>query len=84
MIASNFHYLNGQFVPMPCPAEYNFFFTHDLLQTSLGVVNFDLEYVKNGLQYLLSLTGPDNVLPHAYYWKDGKYVTEYCNSSNSR
>lgn len=82
MIASNKHYLKGEFPPMPCPAEYNFFFTHDLLQTSMGVVNFDPGYVKDGFRYLISLTGTDNILPHAYYWKDGKYVTEFCNAGN--
>ncbi len=82
IIASNIHYLHGQFVPMPCPAEYNFFFTHDLLLTSLGVVNFDLEYVKNGLSFLAELTKEDAILPHAYYWKDGQYITEFCGSDN--
>lgn len=82
LIATNIHYINGEFVPMPCPAEYNFFFTHDLLLTSLGVVYFDMEYARKGLMYIKSLTNKDNVLPHAYYWKDNQYVTEFCNSSN--
>jgi hypothetical protein len=82
VIASNMHYLDGQFVPMPCPAEYNFFFTHDALLTDLGAVNFDLHRVKNDLLYLKSLTQRDSILPHAYYWKDSKFVTEYCDSDN--
>ncbi|MEJ2535743.1 MAG: hypothetical protein P8048_01570, partial [Calditrichia bacterium] len=40
VLASNIHYLNNKFVPMPCPAEYNFFFTHDALLTNLGAVYF--------------------------------------------
>jgi hypothetical protein len=82
VLASNIHYINGSYVPMPCPAEYNFFFTHDLLLTSLGAVYYDLEYVKQGLRFLHSLTKEDSVLAHAYYWKDGQFVTEYCGSDN--
>ena len=47
LIAANAHYLNGRIVPMPCPAEYNFFFTHDLLLTNLGAVNFDAARTKS-------------------------------------
>jgi len=82
VMMANRHYLNGRFVPMPCPAEYNFFFTHDALLTDLGAVHFDPSRVKNDLLYLLSLTGPDSILPHAYYWKDDGYKTEYCGSDN--
>ncbi len=82
VIASNTHYINGHYLPMPCPAEYNFFFTHDLFLSSLGVVYYDTDYVKEGLLFLQSLSKPDHVLPHAYYWKDGRYVTEYCTSDN--
>jgi len=82
VMESNIHYLNNQYVPMPCPAEYNFFFTHDALLTDLGAVNFDLQRVKKDLLYLKSLTLTDSVLPHAYYWKDSRYVTEYCGSDN--
>ena len=82
VMAANRHYLNGHFVPMPCPAEYNFFFTHDALLTDLGAVNFDPTRVKNDLLYLLSLTGSDSILPHAYYWKDDGYKTEYCGNDN--
>jgi hypothetical protein len=82
VLASNQHYINGHFMPMPCPAEYNFFFTHDLLLTDLGAMNFDLDYVKHGFQFLLSLTKEDSILAHAYYWKDTRFFTEYCNSDN--
>jgi hypothetical protein len=82
VLESNIHYLNGQYVPMPCPAEYNFFFTHDVLLTDLGAAQFDLERVKRDLLYLKSLTKEDSVLPHAYYWRDEGYVTEYCGSDN--
>jgi glycogen debranching enzyme len=82
VLGSNIHYLDGKFVPMPCPAEYNFFFTHDALLTNLGAVYFDLERVKKDLLYLKSLTQPDSILPHAYYWKDDRFMTEYCGSDN--
>lgn len=82
VLGSNIHYLDGKFVPMPCPAEYNFFFTHDALLTNLGAVYFDLVKVKNDLIYLKSLTQPDSILPHAYYWKNNRYMTEYCGSDN--
>lgn len=82
MLATNRHFLNGKIVPMPCPAEYNFFFTHDMLLTDLGAVIFDTERVKNDLMYLRSLVQADAVLPHAYYWRDGQYHTEFCASDN--
>ena len=81
LIAANAHYLNGRIVPMPCPAEYNFFFTHDLLLTNLGAVNFDLPRVKENLLYLVSLA-KDSVIPHAYYWRDDGFKTEYCEPEN--
>ncbi|MCX6142413.1 MAG: hypothetical protein NTZ35_04265 [Ignavibacteriales bacterium] len=81
LIAANAHYLRGRVVPMPCPAEYNFFFTHDLLLTNLGAVNFDLPRVKENLLYLISLA-KDSVIPHAYYWRDDGFKTEYCEPEN--
>jgi hypothetical protein len=82
VLASNRHYLDGEFVPMPCPAEYNFFFTHDVLLADLGAVFFDCERIRTDLLFLKKLSRPDSVLPHAYYWKDGKYVTEFCGPDN--
>lgn len=81
ILAANAHYLNGTIVPMPCPAEYNFYFTHDLLMTNLGAVNFDLERVKKNLRYVVSLA-KDSIIPHAYYWRDKEFQTELCFPSN--
>ncbi|HEV8538974.1 MAG TPA: hypothetical protein VGR15_08665, partial [Bacteroidota bacterium] len=81
ILAANAHYLDGKIVPMPCPAEYNFFFTHDLLMTDLAVVNFDLERVKSDLLYVASHSR-DSVIPHAYYWRDDGFKTEYCTPDN--
>ncbi len=81
LIASNAHYIDGQVVPMPCPAEYNFFFTHDVLLTDLGAVNFDLQRVKKDLAYVMSLA-KENVIPHAYYWRDDGFKTEFCAADN--
>jgi hypothetical protein len=82
VMAANAHYLDGEIVPMPCPAEYNFYFTHDVLVTDLAAVNFDLERVKRDLDYIIRHADENNIIPHAYYWKDGKYVTEYASSDN--
>ena len=82
MLTNNRHFIDGRIVPMPCPAEYNFFFTHDLLLTGLGAVFFDTEWVRQGYEFLLSLAGPDSVLPHAYYWKDDGFKTEFCGTDN--
>ena len=81
ILATNAHYLNGQIVPMPCPAEYNFFFTHDVLMTNLAAVNFDLPRVKKDLLYVASLA-KDGIIPHAYYWRDDGFKTEYCTPDN--
>jgi len=82
VMAANRHYIDGKIVPMPCPAEYNFFFTHDLLLTDLGAVNFDCDRVKNDLLYVHSLARADSLLPHAYYWRDSSFQTEFCSSDN--
>ncbi len=76
------HWLNGSLVPMPCPAQYNFFFTHDMLLTDLGTVYFDTETVREDLRFLHTLTRADSTLAHAYYWKDGEYVTEFCGDNS--
>lgn len=81
ILTANAHYLEGSIVPMPCPAEYNFFFTHDLLLTNLGAVNFDLGRVKKDLLYVASHSD-NNIIPHAYYWKDDGFKTEFCTPSN--
>jgi glycogen debranching enzyme len=82
VMATNAHYLNGQIVPMPAQAEYNFYFTHDALLTDLAAVNFDLARVKRDLKYIVSLADTNRTIPHAYYWKDKKYATEYAGTEN--
>ncbi|MFV1979881.1 MAG: amylo-alpha-1,6-glucosidase, partial [Rhodothermia bacterium] len=78
----NRHPLEGHRVPMPSPAQYNFFFTHDLLLTDLGVVQFDTALVRHDLRYLLDLDRGDHVLTHARYWRDDAYVSEIAGSDN--
>jgi hypothetical protein len=82
VLATNAHYLHGRIVPMPAQAEYNFFFTHDALLTDLAAVNFDLDRVRNDLKYIVSLADTDGRIPHAYYWQDSKYTTEYAGPEN--
>ncbi|OGU72018.1 MAG: hypothetical protein A2V93_03225 [Ignavibacteria bacterium RBG_16_34_14] len=82
VLTSNAHYLNGHIVPMPAQAEYNFYFTHDALLTDLAAVNFDLNRVKNDLKYIISLADTDKTIPHAYYWKDTQYKTEFAGTEN--
>ena len=79
---SNRHYIDNDIVPMPCPAEYNFFFTHDVLVTDLAVVLYDLGKVKKDLLFLEKHKNSDNILPHAYYWKDSSFATEYSEIDN--
>lgn len=81
-LATDRHYINGSIVPMPCPAEYNFFFTHDVLLTDLGAVFYDVRRVKHDLLYIKSLTRVDSVLPHAYYWRDDGFKTEFASADN--
>ncbi|MFC1548279.1 hypothetical protein ACFL5M_07100, partial [Candidatus Neomarinimicrobiota bacterium] len=82
VMEANRHYLDGERVPMPCPAEYNFYFSHDVLVTDLAAVMFDIDRVRNDLDYIIRHADAENIIPHAYYWKDGKYVTEYASSDN--
>jgi hypothetical protein len=81
LLATNAHYLDGSVLPMPCPAEYNFFFTHDALVTDLGAVHIDPDRVRRDLLYIASHTR-DGIIPHARYWKDDGYKTEYCGPDN--
>ncbi len=81
LLATNAHYIDGSIQPMPCPAEYNFYFTHDVLLTNLGAVNYDLARVKNNLLFIAS-HAKDGIIPHAYYWRDDGFKTEYCTPDN--
>ncbi len=78
----NTHYIDGEFVPMPCPAEYNFYFTHDVLKTDLAAVNFDTARVKRDLDFIKRHADENKIIPHAYYWKDSAFVTEYAAHDN--
>lgn len=82
LLQADKHYIDGQVVPMPTPAQYNFFFTHDLQLTDLGAVLFDTDRVKRDLLYLKQRSEPDGVLAHAYYWGDDGFKTEIANSDN--
>ncbi len=82
MLAVDRHYIDGLIRPMPCPAEYNFYFTHDVLLTDLAAVNFDPGRVKQDLEYTIDHADKNKVIPHAYYWKDSSYTTEYAASDN--
>jgi glycogen debranching enzyme len=82
VLSVNQHYIDGSIQPMPCPAEYNFYFTHDVLLTDLAAVNFDLKRVKDNLQFIIKHATKDFIIPHAYYWRDTSYVTEYCTPDN--
>ncbi len=82
MLAVQKHYIDGDVTPMPCPAEYNFYFTHDVLLTDLAAVNFDLPRVKNDLNFIMKHSNDSLIIPHAYYWKDTAYVTEFADRDN--
>lgn len=76
------HYIDGDIIPMPCPAEYNFYFTHDVLVTDLAAVNYDLPRVKRDLEFIMKRSNSEKIIPHAYYFKDGKYQTEFADHDN--
>ncbi len=82
LLQADQHYIDGRIVPMPTPAQYNFFFTHDLQLTDLGAVLFDTDRVKRDLLYLKQRSEPAGVLAHAYYWRDDGYKTETANADN--
>ena len=82
VIDVNRHYLDGHLLPMPCPAQYNFFFSHDALVTALAGVYYDPGRVKDDLAFIISKADSAGRIPHAYYWKDDRYVTEYAGEDN--
>ena len=81
LLASNAHSLGGRIVPMPCPAEYNFFFTHDVLLTDLSAVWFDARRVKRDLETVAGWAA-NGIIPHARYWRDDGFKTELCTPDN--
>jgi hypothetical protein len=82
LLETSKHYIDGEIMPMPCPAEYNFYFTHDVLLTDLAAVSFDLKRVKKDLLFIKSKSSADKNIPHAFYWKDDKFVTEEADNAN--
>ena len=82
IMAANEHFLDDWILPMPCPAEYNFYFTHDVLVSDLTAVHFDPARVKRDLDFIVKHARADSVIPHAYYWKDSTFVTEWADSDN--
>lgn len=76
------HYIAEDTIPMPCPAEYNFFFTHDVLLTDLAAIQFDPNRVKHDLQFITAKANADFIIPHAYYWQDTAFVTEFADHDN--
>ncbi len=82
VLSTNKHYIDGHIVPMPAQAQYNFYFTHDALLTDLAAVNFDLARVKNDLKFIIKHANAEKVIPHAYYWKDTDYKTEFAGTEN--
>ncbi len=82
LLAANRHFLEGEIVPMPCPAQYNFYFTHDALMTDLAAANFDADRVRPDLLYLANKANAENLIPHAYYWKDDGFKTEFAGKDN--
>lgn len=78
----NRHFIDGSIQPMPCPAQYNFYFTHDVLLTDLAAVNFDLPRVKSDLEFIVRHADEEHTIPHAYYWKDHDFQTEIAPTDN--
>ena len=81
LLAANAHSLEGRIVPMPCPAEYNFFFTHDVLLTDLSAVWFDASRVKRDFGIIAGWS-EKGIIPHARYWRDDGFKTELCTPDN--
>jgi len=82
ILETNQHYIDSTIQPMPCPAEYNFYFTHDVLLTDLAVVNYNISRVKKDLEFIVQHSDKSYIIPHAYYWKDTAFVTEYATTDN--
>ena len=81
LLGVNAHSLGGHVVPMPCPAEYNFFFTHDVLLTDLSAVWFDAARVRRDFA-TIERWSEHGIIPHARYWRDDAFRTELCTPDN--
>ncbi|NUO81779.1 hypothetical protein HUU05_17045, partial [candidate division KSB1 bacterium] len=82
LLAANRHFLEDEIVPMPCPTQYNFYFTHDALMTDLAAANFDAHRVRTDLLYLANKVSADSIIPHAYYWREDGFKTEFAGKDN--
>ncbi len=79
---ATYHPFEQSHINMPCPAQYNFFFTHDVLVNDLGQVYSNTDSVKHDLNFIRKLTEPGATLVHARYFRDGEYVSEYCGADS--
>jgi hypothetical protein len=52
------------------------------LLTDLAAVNFDLQRVHGDLSFIMNHADKNKIIPHAYYWKDSTYKTEYADADN--
>lgn len=82
MLETTKHFIAHDTIPMPCPAEYNFFFTHDVLLTDLAAINYDPARVKHDLTFIIGKANAEYIIPHAFYWLDTNYVTEFADHDN--
>lgn len=82
ILATSEHQFQGIKIPTPCPAEYNLFFTHDILKTDMTAVYFDLPRVKRDLEFIASQAGADGQIPHAIYWSKDHYEKEMARTDN--
>jgi cellobiose phosphorylase len=53
-----------------------------VLLTDLAAVRFDLPRVKQDLTFIMNHADKNKIIPHAYYWKDSSYRTEYATPDN--
>lgn len=82
VMAANAHFLAGRILPTPCPAEYNFFFTHDALLTDMARCLVDIVALKEELEFIATLADSLGTVPHAHYWRDGPFVTQHAGADN--
>ena len=82
ILANSEHNLDGARVPMPCPAQYPYEFTHDILMKNLAMAIFDPKVVKRDLKHIAANASAEGLIPHARYWKTDRYTTEYAKADN--